>query len=103
MKLYGIVLQAAAPSSVHVLWARPVEGGITFYLFNNGRWQPVKIMNDMGTPSISDDTVSDISNIGEVVEKEVIKQMGEHDEDVNDTHNTPSADTNEYPEIIDMF
>lgn len=104
MKLYGIELQAAAPSSVHVLWARPVEGGgITFYLFNNGRWQPVKVMNDMGTPSISDDTVADISNIGEVVEREVTKQMETYDEDVNDTHNAPSSDTNEYPEIIDMF
>lgn len=65
------------PSSNNVGWFKPVEGGFALYLSYNGRWQPVKLMDDKGTGSAQDDTIADLNNIGTIVADEVNKQMDE--------------------------
>ena len=99
MVISQILVTSYQPSQTNVVWAKPIEGGFTLYLFNNGRWQPVKIVNDLGTATTDDDTVADISNIDQVVEDEVTRQMAGHDEAVGDTHNTESPDEGDYPDL----
>lgn len=43
------------PRNKGVIWAKPVEEGYVLYLFNNGRWAPLKLVDDNGTPSTEDD------------------------------------------------
>ena len=50
-----IMFSRTEPSYRDVIWAKPIEGGFTFYLFD-GRWEPMKVVNDQGTPSTDDDT-----------------------------------------------
>lgn len=96
------VFSSIEPPQTNVLWVKPVASGVTFYLFDDGRWKPANIVNDMGTPTTEDDEVADISNIPQIVSEEVTKQMADYDVSVNDTHNAPSPDENDYPEI-DIF
>ena len=97
-----IVLSLQEPSQTTVLWAKPMEGGFAFYLFDNGRWKAMNVVSDMGTPTTDDDTVADITNIPQIVQDEVSRQMEGHDDDVNDTHNASTSDDTEYPDV-DMF
>lgn len=111
MKLNGIIFSKTEPRQSDVLWIKPVKEGIAFYMFNNGRWTPSKVMDDAGTPSTEDDKIADISKIPEIVEKEVAEQVDTrieeevseqihaHDINVGDTHNTGSKDTGEYPDV----
>lgn len=43
------------PPVTDVIWAKPVEDGFAFYLFD-GTWKPMKLMDGHGTPSTDDDT-----------------------------------------------
>ncbi len=95
-----VVFSKTEPPMTNVLWIKPVQGGIAFYLFDDGRWKTANIVNDMGTPSTDDDEVADISNIPQIVQQEVATQMEGHDESVSDTHNTESSDTNDYPDVL---
>ncbi len=97
--LEKIVISRTEPDSTNVLWIKPIKGGVCFYAFYMGTWNTLKIMNDKGTPSTEDDEIVDISNIPEIVEKEVTEQITAHDKSVNDTHNAVSADTNDYPDV----
>ena len=56
MRIYKTIVSAVAPGQRDVLWAKPVEGGFTLYLQNNGMWQALKVMEDKGTASDADDT-----------------------------------------------
>lgn len=49
------LLQSNQPSSTNVLWARPVDGGLLLYVYNNGRWCPVNLPDDKGTGTTADD------------------------------------------------
>lgn len=50
-----IMFSRTEPPYRDVIWAKPIEEGFSFYLFD-GRWKPMKIVNDHGTPSTDDDT-----------------------------------------------
>lgn len=50
-----IVFSRTEPPYRDVIWAKPIEDGFAFYLFD-GRWKPMKVVNDQGTPSTDDDT-----------------------------------------------
>lgn len=107
-----IVLQPTQPSRIDVVWARPVKGGFALYLYYDGKWQPQIVMDDEGTWSPDDDKPADISEIPELIETEVTKQIGtqiedevtrqmaNHDTSVHDTHNAPSGDSTEYPDVV---
>ena len=93
------VISATEPPQTSVLWVKPVEGGVAHYAFIDGKWRVLKVMDDMGTPQIDDDKVSDISNINQIVETEVTRQVADITSPENDTHNAPSSDDNDYPDL----
>lgn len=51
----GIVISKDAPRNSGVMWAKPVSGGFALYLCFNGRWQPLKNMDDNSTATVADD------------------------------------------------
>jgi hypothetical protein len=50
-----IMFLPTEPPVTDVIWAKPVEDGFAFYLFD-GTWKPMKLMDGHGTPSTDDDT-----------------------------------------------
>ena len=50
-----IMFLPTEPPVTDVIWAKPVEDGFAFYLFD-GTWKPMKLMDSHGTPSTDDDT-----------------------------------------------
>ena len=50
-----IMFLPTEPPVTNVIWAKPVEDGFAFYLFD-GTWKPMKLMDGHGTPSTDDDT-----------------------------------------------
>jgi hypothetical protein len=108
MKLSGINISTTEPNP-DLLWAKPMPGGgFAFYLFNNGRWQPMKIVNDMGTSSVADDVVATIGsgtidNLDDIVRDEVTRQVSEHDDNIRDTHNADTGDDGEYADVEGLF
>ena len=100
-----VVFSKTEPSNTNFLWIKPVSGdGIAIYLFD-GYWKNLRLMDDKGTSSIDDDTEVDLNNIPtmdnieEKIQEEVTTQMADHDENIRDTHNADSADSDEYPEV----
>ena len=49
MKLLKVALSKEAPNMRDVLWLKPVTGGVALYALFDGKWNPVKLMNDNGT------------------------------------------------------
>ena len=50
MRNYKVIISTDAPSVRDAIWAKPVSGGFTLYLMNNGAWQPAKVVDDSGAP-----------------------------------------------------
>lgn len=57
------VLSKEAPTTNNTLWIKPVEGGFAIYAKFNGKWQPLKTVDDGGTPSVADDEVATMDSI----------------------------------------
>lgn len=104
MIIQKIIFSSNQPTSGNVLWAKPVgTDGMALYLHRNGRWNPMKIMSDNGTATPEDDTVAEISNLSEVVQQEVNRQMENYDTSVQDTHNAAPGGGGEYADVSDLF
>ena len=99
-----IAFSPTEPPLTNVLWAKPTKNGFVFYLFD-GKWRPMEVVSDKGTPTTGDDTVIDLNNIpsldnlDEKIEGEVTKQITTHDEQVRDVHSSDTSDSEEYPEV----
>lgn len=104
--LKSIIISDTIPQNPDILWLRPIGNGYAFYVWKNGSWKPVEIINTQKTAGVDDDTVIDVENIPSMetlenkIEEEVSSQMTEHDIRSNDTHNTESGSQVEYPEVI---
>lgn len=85
-----IWMSGREPSNPNVLWCKPVGGGMAFYIFNNGRWQPVSIVDDKGTATPSDDTKIEGSAIGQTLEKVIDSSISLRD----------TTDSKEYPDVF---
>ena len=57
------VLSKDAPTVKNALWIKPVDGGFAIYIRFNGAWQPLKTVDDGGTPSVADDEIITKDNI----------------------------------------
>lgn len=79
--LNKIAVSTTEPPSTDVLWIKPVKGGMALYIFD-GLWKALEIVNTMGTATPDDDVPLDAAN---------------------DTHNAPTGDSEEYPEVDDLF
>ena len=104
-----IVEDIYEPRNKNVLWLKPVKGGFSFYRYKNDNWEAFKIVDDKGTSDTDDDTEVDLNNIPtmdnieEKIQEEVTTQIADHDENVRDTHNTDSPDSDEYPDVDNLF
>ena len=54
--LKTIVMSDKRPMNLDVLWLRQLEKGFAFYVYNNGNWEILRLMNDHGTVNPEDDT-----------------------------------------------
>lgn len=99
-----IVISDTVPRNTEVLWLKPIGNGYALYIYNNGVWGPLEIVDTHGSTSPDDDTVIDVENIPSLdtledkIEGEVTKQMADHDVKAHDVHYEHSEDGNEYPD-----
>lgn len=105
MVISKVILSAIAPTNSTVLWAKPLKNGFALYIMFNGTWQPLKMMDGSDTISTLDDEPIDVTNLPSIdslqdkIQEEVAAQMATHDATVGDTHNEPSGDENDYPDV----
>lgn len=111
--LKSIILSATEPPQTEVLWIKPVQGGVAFYIFDSGQWHVLRIMNDMGTATPDDDQPYDLNgmsatklsdlkdvSLNSLSEGQVLKFNGstwENDDDAG----TPGPDSVGTEQIID--
>lgn len=62
MNISHIVYSKNEPQSKTALWLRPIGDSVCLYI-SDGRWKPLKLVNDMGTFTVRDDTVIDVAAI----------------------------------------
>lgn len=58
------VISSTEPPWTSVLWIKPVEGGVGLYVFINGKWQLLRVMNGKGSSSPDDDEPYDLDGVG---------------------------------------
>ena len=63
----GIDYSPYQPSRTDIAWAKPVKGGFALYLYLNGGWKPLLLMNGSRTDSPEDDEPITPGGGGEVV------------------------------------
>ena len=108
------VISPTEPPWTSVLWVRPVDGGVGFYVFMDGRWQLLKVMNGKGTTSPEDDEPYDLDGVGakkladledvdlaSATEGQILKFNGTTWENEDDDSGTPGPDTGGTEQIID--
>ncbi len=107
--LSKIVISDLVPQNTDVLWLKPMGKGFVFYWWNNGKWNPMELVNTHGTPTTDDDTMIDAEDIPSIeslegkIKEEVTEQMQTHDVNVNDVHFEESQDGNDYPDYSDII
>ena len=108
------VISPTEPPWTSVLWVRPVDGGVGFYVFMDGRWQLLKVMNGKGSTSPEDDEPYDLDGVGakkladledvdlaSATEGQILKYNGTTWENEDDDSGTPGPDTVGTEQIID--
>lgn len=68
MKKYGIVISTNEPNAKDCLWLKPMDGGMALMVLNNGNWQSIRLVNDQGTGTISDDKVINFNDFSTTLE-----------------------------------
>lgn len=67
MKKLTPVVSIEVPNVRDALWLKPVDGGFALYALFNGKWQPLKLVDDNNTASEDDDTVL-ITEVGAMID-----------------------------------
>ena len=62
--LRTVVMSDTRPQYTDVLWVKPVEGGFSFYVFMNGEWKLMRVMNGKNSPAPEDDEPYDLDGVG---------------------------------------
>ena len=63
MKKLDVYISSDAPGVRNALWLQPVSGGFVLRLLENGAWKSLKMVDDNGTISLSDDTAESVEDI----------------------------------------
>jgi hypothetical protein len=108
------VISSTEPPWTSVLWIKPVEGGVGLYVFMNGKWQLLKVMNGKGSSSPDDDEPYDLDGVGakkltdledvgltDVEDGQILKYRNGTWENENDDSSVPGPDTVGSDQIID--
>jgi hypothetical protein len=107
------VISSTEPPWTSVLWIKPVEGGVGLYVFMNGKWQLLRVMNGKGSSSPDDDEPYDLDGVGakKLADLEDVSMEGIEDgqilkyrngtwENEDDDSGTPGPDTVGTEQII---
>ena len=62
MRFYKLAIGKDAPAVRDCVWLRPVDGGVTLNVLNNGKWQSIQVVDDKGTDTINDDAIVNVAN-----------------------------------------
>lgn len=108
------VISSTEPPWTSVLWVKPVEGGVGLYVFMNGKWQLLRVMNGKGSSSPDDDEPYDLEGVGakkladledvglaDVEEGQILKYRNGTWENEEDDSGVPGPDTVGSDQIID--
>ena len=108
------VISSTEPPWTSVLWIKPVEGGVGLYVFMNGKWQLLRVMNGKGSSSPDDDEPYDLEGVGakkladledvgltDVEEGQILKYRNGTWENEEDDSGVPGPDTVGSDQIID--
>lgn len=108
------VISSTEPPWTSVLWIKPVEGGVGLYVFINGKWQLLRVMNGKGSSSPDDDEPYDLEGVGakkladledvgltDVEEGQILKYRNGTWENEEDDSGVPGPDTVGSDQIID--
>ena len=107
------VISPTEPPWTSVLWVKPVDGGVGFYVFMDGRWQLLRPMNGKNSISPEDDEPYDLDGVGakklidledvdisEVEEGQILKYKNSIWGNEDDDSGTPGPDTVGTEQII---
>lgn len=108
------VISPTEPPWTSVLWIKPVEGGVGLYVFMNGKWQLLRVMNGKDSASPDDDEPYDLDGVGakkladledvglaDVEEGQILKYRNGTWENEDDDSGVPGPDTVGSDQIID--
>ena len=108
------VISSTEPPWTSVLWIKPVEGGVGLYVFMNGKWQLLRVMNGKGSTSPDDDEPYDLDGVGakkladledvamkSIEEGQILKYRNGTWENEDDDSGVPGPDTVGSEQIID--
>ena len=108
------VISSTEPPWTSVLWIKPVEGGVGLYVFMNGKWQLLRVMNGKGSSSPDDDEPYDLDGVGakkltdledvgltDVEDGQILKYRNGTWENEDDDSSIPGPDTVGSDQIID--
>lgn len=73
MKLNLYISKEAPNVRGAAAWLKPVSGGFAMYALFNGKWQPLKLVDDNGTVKPGDDTTIDTSAFEEAGAADAVK------------------------------
>ena len=109
-----VVISPTEPPWTSVLWLKPVEGGMGFYAWMDGKWQILRPMNDKGSSSPFDDVPYDLDGVGAkrladledvelntLTDGQILKYDGSIWENQDDDTAIPGPDTVGTEQIID--
>ena len=108
------VISSTEPPWTSVLWIKPVEGGVGLYVFINGKWQLLRVMNGKGSSSPDDDEPYDLDGVGakkladledvgitSIEEGQILKYSNGTWKNEDDDSGVPGPDTVGTEQIID--
>ena len=108
------VISSTEPPWTSVLWIKPVEGGVGLYVFINGKWQLLRVMNGKGSSSPDDDEPYDLDGVGAkklsdledvsmegIEDGQILKYRNGTWENEDDDSGVPGPDTVGTEQIID--
>ena len=63
-KILKTVMSDVRPQTTDVLWIKTVEEGVGLYVFMNGKWQLLRVMNGKDSDAPEDDEPYDLNGVG---------------------------------------
>ena len=113
-KILKTVMSDVRPQTTDVLWIKLVEEGVGLYVFMNGKWQLLRVMNGKDSDAPEDDEPYDLDGVGakKLADLEDVDMEGIEDgqilkyrngtwENEDDDSGVPGPDTVGSDQIID--
>lgn len=113
-KILKTVMSDVRPQTTDVLWIKLVEDGVGLYVFMNGKWQLLRVMNGKDSDAPEDDEPYDLDGVGakKLADLEDVDMEGIEDgqilkyrngtwENEDDDSGVPGPDTVGSEQIID--